>query len=173
MRVLAKLDVDALVTLFGKAEPAPAAPGAGAGSPGHAASPTDESPGKKAQAVTLLDAKRSQNINIVLSQFGRAPVGDIRRAIVTLDEEAVSLDALPSLHKCVATPEEIELARDFDGDSSALGRADQFLLEVGVLPALAPRLTAWLYKRRFFIALSEISPGISTVTGACKAIAES
>lgn len=120
--------------------------------------------------VALLDGKRSNNISITLSRFNKVSNAELRAAILSLSEDSIPLDALPSLLKIVPTPEELEALKEYDGDLSLLGKAEVFLSEVGTIPLFGTRLSCWLYKRKFNISVSEIMPDIQSVIKACNAV---
>ena len=62
----------------------------------------------KPKQVTMVEPKRSQNICIMLAQFGRKPFSDIVQAVHELDVEAIGLSGVTALLDFV--PEESERA---------------------------------------------------------------
>lgn len=85
------------------------------------------------------------------------PFPRIRTALLEVDE-GLTLDNLKALKNCLPTTDEMELVRDYDGDFSALGTADQYFKEIMGIPKLNERLACMLYMRRFEIDLEELKP---------------
>jgi len=105
-------------------------------------------PAKKG-AISLLDPKRSNNVSIMLSRFGKTPYADIRKAILQLDEEVLPIEATAALKQFVPEPEEIELLKEFSGDVSTLGKPEQFYMELIKIKGLGPRLNSLHTKQGF------------------------
>eukprot|EP01038_Epipyxis_sp_PR26KG_P006412 gene6412-8826_t len=58
-------------------------------------------------AETLLDAQRGNNINIMLSKFGKRNLHDIAQAVSNFDADALGLAAVVALSQFIPTPDEI------------------------------------------------------------------
>lgn len=54
---------------------------------------------------------------------------DIRRALLEIDDNKLSIDDLKAIGKQLPTPEEINRLKDFDGDGK-LAKADQYFAQV-------------------------------------------
>lgn len=117
---------------------------------------------KKAAPTTLIDLTRSQNIAIMLSRI-KIPFAQLRTALLQLDESVLTEDNLKALKACVPTSEEMELIREYDGDVSALSKADQFFKEMLGIPKLSERLTCMLYMRRFEFDVEELKPDLKVL----------
>lgn len=124
-----------------------------------AAIPETKQTGRKANPTTLLDLTRAQNVSIVLTRI-KLPFPELRTALLQCDESKLSLDNLKSIRSCLPTAEELSLVRDYDGDISALSKADQFFHEVLGIPRLAERLGCMIYMRKFELELEELKPDL-------------
>jgi len=100
--------------------------------------------------VNLLDSKRSLNVNIILHQFRVTPselVDALRSALprsqLTAADAAdspvsvkveLSLERLRGLQRVLPESDDIDALRTFDGDTSRLGSAEKFYLQLIQLP---------------------------------------
>lgn len=64
----------------------------------------------------------------MLSRIKLPPV-DIRKALLEVDDEALSVDDLKAMERQMPTAEEVTRLKDF-GDVSKLAKADQFFYQV-------------------------------------------
>jgi hypothetical protein len=64
----------------------------------------------------------------MLSRIKLTPV-DIRKALLKIDDDALSVDDLKAMERQMPTAEEITRLKDF-GDVSKLAKADQFFYQV-------------------------------------------
>ena len=104
---------------------------------------------KKKQIVTLLDPKRSNNVSIMLSRFGKMTYPEIAKAIINLDENVLPIENTAALRQLTPEPEEIEMLKEYTGDKESLGKAEKFFLEMMKIKALGPRLNALHTKQGF------------------------
>jgi hypothetical protein len=68
----------------------------------------------------------------MLSRIKLTPA-DIRKALLELDDNALSVDDLKAMERQTPTAEEVVRLKDF-GDVSKLAKADQFFYQVGLAP---------------------------------------
>jgi len=129
--------------------------------------------GGKKGAISLLDPKRSNNVSIMLSRFGKTPYSDIRKAILNLDEEVLPIDATASLKQFVPEPEEIELLKEFSGDVSTLAKPEQFFMELIKIKGLGPRLNSLHTKQGFDKKLDVARDSVIVLLDAVKEVKES
>jgi hypothetical protein len=66
---------------------------------------------------------------IMLSRIKLTPA-DIRKALLEVDDKALSVDDLKAMERQTPTAEEVARLKDF-GDVSTLAKADQFFYQVG------------------------------------------
>eukprot|EP00339_Tiarina_fusa_P000898 CAMPEP_0117015036 /NCGR_PEP_ID=MMETSP0472-20121206/12086_1 /TAXON_ID=693140 ORGANISM="Tiarina fusus, Strain LIS" /NCGR_SAMPLE_ID=MMETSP0472 /ASSEMBLY_ACC=CAM_ASM_000603 /LENGTH=981 /DNA_ID=CAMNT_0004718743 /DNA_START=178 /DNA_END=3124 /DNA_ORIENTATION=+ len=139
------LDLKELEAIFCAAQPKSDIPeGDAPGDGGNSAGAS-----KKKQVVTLLDPKRSNNVSIMLSRFGKMTFADIRKAIMDLNEEVLPIENTAALKQLTPEPEEIEQIKEYTGDVELLGKAEKFFLEMIKIKALRPRLNALHSKQGF------------------------
>jgi hypothetical protein len=120
-------------------------------------------------AVSLLDPKRANNLSIILTRL-RKPFDEIRRAVVDLDAEVLSHEAVGALQKCVPSPEEVELVQA--ADSASLGYAEKFVLALGTVPRLKARLDCFAFKHRFNQQLHALYADTSILTAAASQLVD-
>lgn len=65
----------------------------------------------------------------MLSRIKLTPT-DIRKALLEIDDKALSVDDLKAMERQTPTAEEVARLKDF-GDVSTLAKADQFFYQVG------------------------------------------
>ncbi len=152
-----QLDFGEIETLFGAPKekessgqmPSGAASGAASGTSGIV------SGGEK---IRIFDAKRSNNIGIMMSQFRGISVPEIVNGLRNADENIFTLERVTQLAKfCPSEEEEAHLL--FYADSGeCLAKVEQFFLQLLSVPRLRNRLQALEFKLKF----DEISCGIFT-----------
>jgi len=128
---------------------------------------------KKKEPVTLItDAKKSQNLNILLtSRFAKLTFIDIRNAILTLDETILTPEVTKQLGVYTPTDDELTTITEFlttndakpEEDRLPLAKAEQYLYEVSKIPNLDLRFQALNAKLTFYPKLGEIKPDILNV----------
>ena len=161
------LDFKELESIFCAAQPkveaeeAPAEGAGGAGGP------------KKKQVISILDPKRSNNVSIMLSRFGKMAYAEIRKAIMDLNEEVLPMENVAALKQLTPEPEEIEQLKEFSGDVENLGKAEKFFLEMMKIKALAPRLNALHTKQGFDAKLNAARSAVLIMLDAVKEIKQS
>ncbi|KAJ3295039.1 hypothetical protein HDU76_006893, partial [Blyttiomyces sp. JEL0837] len=153
--VLDQVEIDQLQELFKKADDLPTSPRVAF-----------------QKKITLLDMTRARNIEILLGSL-RVSYQTIREAIITVNDEVLTADRLAILMQCIPTDEEIELVQSFPGEPSQLGMAERFILTLSTVPRLRQRLQAIHYRQRFNEEIEEVTPDLSTVEDAIKAVRSS
>jgi len=117
---------------------------------------------KKKEVITLLDSKRSYNINIALARF-KMSHESIRDALYRMDDIALDEDKLVALAKCKPEPEELEMVTHFDGDVSSLGSCEKFFRTIGEISGIRFRIDAFLFKVRFDKAMGELESTVNVL----------
>lgn len=79
--------------------------------------------------ITLLDGKRSLNVNIFLKQF-RSSNEDIIQLIQEGTHEDIGSEKLRGLLKILPEFDELDMLKSFEGDRNRLGNAEKFLLQL-------------------------------------------
>lgn len=85
------------------------------------------------QQITLLDGKRSLNVNIFLKQF-RSTNELITQMIREGEHDEIGAEKLRGLLKILPEFDELEMLKNFEGDKSRLGNAEKFLLHLIKVP---------------------------------------
>ncbi|XP_078369378.1 LOW QUALITY PROTEIN: inverted formin-2-like [Oculina patagonica] len=137
-----------------------------------AAAKKAESKKKESSEITLLDPKRSLNVNIFMKQF-KKPNEEIVSSILKGDSKAFDVDVLKAFTKLLPDNTEREMLKGFSGDKTLLGSAEKFLLALVSIPGYSLRLEAMLQKEEFQITLETIEPSIEALQGAIEDILKS
>lgn len=112
--------------------------------------------------ITLLDGKRSLNVNIFLKQF-RSTNHEITRMIRDGEHDQIGLEKLRGLLKILPEFDELEMLKNFDGDKERLGNAEKFLLQLIHVPNYKLRIECMLLKEEFSANLSYLEPSINSM----------
>ncbi|CAG5120639.1 unnamed protein product, partial [Candidula unifasciata] len=119
--------------------------------------------------ISLLDPKRSMNINIYLKQFRKS-----NEAIVDLikkgEGRSFGVEKLKGLIKLLPQLDEIELIQNYDGDPEKLGNAENFFLKLLSLPNYQLRLELMLLKSDFQSQLSNVRSNLLLLTSICRGL---
>eukprot|EP01127_Copromyxa_protea_P010601 TRINITY_DN2589_c0_g3_i1.p1 TRINITY_DN2589_c0_g3~~TRINITY_DN2589_c0_g3_i1.p1 ORF type:complete len:504 (+),score=177.53 TRINITY_DN2589_c0_g3_i1:1230-2741(+) len=133
----------------------------------------ERTPSLKRQQLSILDMKRSNNAAILLSQF-KLSFADVKRAILSLDETALTAENLISLKFMFPfTDKERRDFANFTGDAQELGVADRFYLEMSDVPRLDEKLSFFLFKFQFQEHLETLQQSSQLLLDACKEVKES
>jgi hypothetical protein len=127
----------------------------------------------KPVAITLLDMKRSNNLSIMLSRFGKTTHQEIKDAIVKLDPAILTIESVNSLLKFVPTSEEKELFHTFDGDKNMLAQPEKFFLHLLTIPRLEERLKCFLIQKNFESKIGEYKSSLSLIKASIAEISSS
>jgi len=97
---------------------------------------------EKPKFIQLIDPRRSQNIEIALSQFYMSH-DEIVQAIWQLNTAKLTSDLIKRLIALAPTPDEIAVLQQFRGDTAALGTAEKFFMALNSVSHLGARLAAF------------------------------
>ncbi|KFB40741.1 hypothetical protein ZHAS_00008168 [Anopheles sinensis] len=122
----------------------------------------DSRKSRKENEITLLDGKRSLNVNIFLKQF-RTSNEDIIQLIRNGEHEDIGAEKLRGLLKLLPEVDELEMLRAFDGDNNRLGNAEKFLLQLVQVPNYKLRIESMLLKEEFKANLMYLEPNINAM----------
>ena len=118
----------------------------------------------KPKTIHLLETKRSQNLckfnqffcyflivmlAIVLSRYSKMPLETLVEAVQNLDEELLNMDNAIGLLNSCPTAEEIEMMKDFTGETSLLDKPERYVLLVAEIPRYRERLASLVTKHTF------------------------
>jgi uncharacterized membrane protein YgcG len=148
-----KLDIEELEKLFAK----------------KAASEKAASGPKKPEKITLIDPKKAQNSAIVLGSM-RMDFKVVRKAILNMDEEKLSLENIVALKDMLPTADEAQAVKEYSGDADLLGPTEQFYKEIIDIDRLEQRMQCWIFKIKFGPSITNLAPDIENLTKACKEV---
>ncbi|KAL3278659.1 hypothetical protein HHI36_016196 [Cryptolaemus montrouzieri] len=117
---------------------------------------------KENAEITLLDGKRSLNVNIFLKQF-RSSNEDIVRLIKEGAHEEIGAEKLKGLLKILPELDEFDMLRTFDGNFHKLGNAEKFLIQLIKLSNYKLRIESMLLKEEFASNMSYLQPSINSM----------
>jgi len=158
--VLAKLDLSDIDNVFAKKK-ATKATGDGDAKP---ANPT----GKK-QKVSVLNASRSKNVEIMLSSI-KISIEEVREALILYNvKSSLSDDNLDGIGKNIPSDEEAKAVREYD-DPGLMSKADRYFLEILKVPNLGQAVSVSLFRSGFEKETKAVRAQGSIVIQACQEI---
>ncbi|GMI72192.1 hypothetical protein HRI_000888500 [Hibiscus trionum] len=155
-------DMSELETLFSAVVAKPAAKSGGQSKPA----------GSKSDVVHLVDLKRANNTEIMLTKV-KMPLSDMMAAVLALDDSLLDADQVENLIKFCPTKDEMELIKKYTGDKDALGKCEQFFMELMKVPRVEAKLNVFLFKIQFNTQIVEFRKTLNTVNSACDEIRNS
>ncbi|KAL9253335.1 Formin-like protein [Drosera capensis] len=126
----------------------------------------------KSTKVQLIDHRRAYNCEIMLSKV-KVPLNELMNSVLSLDESALSADQVDNLVKFCPTKEERELLKGYTGDYAALGKCEQFFLELIKVPRVDVKLQVFSFKLRFNTQVSDLRNNLKIVNSASDEIRSS
>ncbi|XP_016955692.1 formin-J [Drosophila biarmipes] len=117
---------------------------------------------KESTEITLLDGKRSLNVNIFLKQF-RTSNDDIIQLIRQGAHEEIGAERLRGLLKIMPEVDELDMLKGFNGDKGRLGNAEKFLLQLLEVPNYKLRIESMLLKEEFAANVAYLEPCINAM----------
>lgn len=128
---------------------------------------------KKVKELSVIDGRRAQNCNILLSRL-RLSNEEIRRAILTMDEqEDLPKDMLEQLLKFVPEKSDVDLLEEHKHELDRMAKPDRFLYEMSRINHYQHRLQALYFKKKFAERIAELKPKVEALTKASKEILHS
>ncbi|KAL1566346.1 formin-like protein 20 isoform X1 [Salvia divinorum] len=163
-QVSPEFDVLELETLFSATVPKSGA-GGKAGSRRY-------STGSKTEKVHLIDLRRANNTEIMLTKV-KMPLPDMMAAALAMDESILDADQVENLIKFCPTKEEMELLKGYTGNMETLGKCELFFLELMKVPRVESKLRVFLFKIQFISQASDFTRSLKTVNSACDEVRRS
>ncbi|OWZ19581.1 Formin like protein [Phytophthora megakarya] len=117
--------------------------------------------------VALIDAKRANNIGIMLARF-RLPYYKLRNAVLLVDKKLLSVERVSALLQFAPEDEELDAVRGYTGDPKLLGDAEQYFREMICVPRLTTRLQAIHATWQFDAYVEEQRKLMESVSNACQ-----
>uniref|UniRef100_A0A3Q3JFF5 Uncharacterized protein n=1 Tax=Monopterus albus TaxID=43700 RepID=A0A3Q3JFF5_MONAL len=128
---------------------------------------------KKVKELSVIDGRRAQNCNILLSRL-KLTNEEIRKAILTMDEqEDLPKDMLEQLLKFVPEKNDIELLEEHKHELDRMAKADRFLYEMSRINHYQQRLQALYFKKKFAEKVTEVKPKIKALCLASREVVQS
>ncbi|OVA08825.1 Tensin phosphatase [Macleaya cordata] len=131
-----------------------------------------KSVGSKTDKVHLIDLRRGNNTEIMLTKV-KMPLPDMVNAALAMDESVLDVDQVENLIKFCPTKEEMELLKNYNGDKENLGKCEQFFLELMKVPRMESKLRVFSFKIQFISQISDLRKSLSTVNSACEEVRNS
>lgn len=124
--------------------------------------PVQKTEKKKSTEITLLDPKRSLNVNIFMKQFkqSHAEVAALIRDCKSTD---IGTERLRGFMRILPEDEEVSMIREFNGDLEKLGNAERFYWELIKVPHYLVRLQGMIQMEEVKPAVDELKPQISMI----------
>lgn len=133
----------------------------------------DEHAVKKVKELSVIDGRRAQNCNILLSRL-KLTNEEIRNAILTMDQqEDLPKDMLEQLLKFVPEKSDIELLEEHKNELERMARADRFLYDMSRINHYQHRLQSLYFKKKFAERLEEVKPKINALSLASREVTKS
>uniref|UniRef100_A0A673I0Q1 Disheveled-associated activator of morphogenesis 1-like n=1 Tax=Sinocyclocheilus rhinocerous TaxID=307959 RepID=A0A673I0Q1_9TELE len=128
---------------------------------------------KKVKELSVIDGRRAQNCNILLSKL-KLSNEEIKRAILTMDEqEDLPKDMLEQLLKFVPEKSDVDLLEEHRHELERMAKADRFLYEMSRINHYQQRLQSLYFKKKFAERIAEIKPKVEALSKASKEVLQS
>ncbi|XP_041809592.1 disheveled-associated activator of morphogenesis 1 [Chelmon rostratus] len=133
----------------------------------------DQTFAKKVKELSVIDGRRAQNCNILLSRL-KLTNEEISYAIMTMDEqEDLPKDMLEQLLKFVPEKSDIELLEEHKHELDRMAKADRFLFDMSSINHYHQRLQSLYFKKKFAERLAEVKPQIKALSLASREVLQS
>nr|XP_020658161.1 disheveled-associated activator of morphogenesis 1 isoform X2 [Pogona vitticeps] len=117
----------------------------------------------KVKELSVIDGRRAQNCNILLSRL-KLSNDEIKRAILTMDEqEDLPKDMLEQLLKFVPEKADIDLLEEHKHELDRMAKADRFLFEMSRINHYQQRLQSLYFKKKFAERVAEVKPKVEAI----------
>ncbi|XP_051951541.1 disheveled-associated activator of morphogenesis 1-like isoform X2 [Xyrauchen texanus] len=128
---------------------------------------------KKVKELSVIDGRRAQNCNILLSRL-KLSNEEIKRAILTMDEqEDLPKDMLEQMQKFVPEKSDVDVLEEHKHELDRMAKADRFLYEMSRINHYQQRLQALYFKKKFAERIAEIKPKVEALSKASKEVLQS
>uniref|UniRef100_UPI00398F3194 disheveled-associated activator of morphogenesis 1 n=1 Tax=Pristiophorus japonicus TaxID=55135 RepID=UPI00398F3194 len=128
---------------------------------------------KKVKELSVIDGRRAQNCNILLSRL-KLSNEEIKRAILTMDEqEDLPKDMLEQLLKFVPEKSDVDMLEEHKHEIERMAKADRFLYEMSRIPHYQQRLQSLYFKKKFAERVAEVKPKVEAIRSSSKEVLQS
>ncbi|CAL9112185.1 unnamed protein product [Musa textilis] len=128
--------------------------------------------GPKSDKVHLIDLRRANNCEIMLTKV-KMPLNDLMSSVLTLDDSILDIDQVDNLIKFCPTKEEMELLKGYNGDKENLGKCEQYFLELMKVPRVESKLRVFSFKIQFQSQVADLKTNLNIVNSAAEEIRSS
>ncbi|ONM24943.1 Formin-like protein 20 [Zea mays] len=125
--------------------------------------------GSKPEKVHLIELRRANNTEIMLTKV-KMPLSDLVSAALTLDQSTLDVDQVENLIKFCPTKEEMELLKNYTGDKQILGKCEQFFLELMKVPRMESKLRVFSFKIQFGSQVADLRRNLDIIDSSCNEI---
>ncbi|KAF4083732.1 hypothetical protein AMELA_G00120080 [Ameiurus melas] len=133
----------------------------------------DDAASKKVKELSVIDGRRAQNCNILLSRL-KLSNDEIKKAIMTMDEqEDLPKDMLEQLLKFVPEKSDIDLLEEHKHELDRMAKADRFLFDMSRINHYQQRLQSLYFKKKFAERVADIKPKIEALSQASTEVLQS
>ncbi|KAJ3112593.1 hypothetical protein HK098_008011, partial [Nowakowskiella sp. JEL0407] len=115
--------------------------------------------------ITFLDAKRSQNCNIMFKAI-RLQAPEIKRALHACDTEVLTQGIVTELLKFIPTEEEILMLKQYENEIENLASAEKFLYELSEISRYGEKLKALHFRTCYDEYVDDADVFITALNGA-------
>ncbi|KAI0244198.1 hypothetical protein L0F63_007271 [Massospora cicadina] len=123
--------------------------------------------------ISLVDPKRSHNMNIMLGSFKRYSIQQLHDAIITVDESVLTENMVNQFIAYISPPEEIAVLEAYTDDFDKLAGPEQFLTVMNRIYRYEARLTTISFKFNFMDTFNYLDKSISNVIEASTVLSQS
>ncbi|KAM6954265.1 disheveled-associated activator of morphogenesis 1b isoform 2-T2 [Aplochiton taeniatus] len=128
---------------------------------------------KKTKELSVIDGRRAQNCNILLSRL-KLSNEEMKRAILTMDEqEDLPKDMLEQMLKFVPEKCDVDLLEEHKHELERMAKPDRFLYEMSRINHYQQRLQSLYFKKKFAERVAEIKPKVVALNKASKEVLQS
>lgn len=125
--------------------------------------------GSKPEKVHLIELRRANNTEIMLTKV-KMPLSDLVSAALALDQSTLDVDQVENLIKFCPTKEEMELLKNYTGDKENLGKCEQFFLELMKVPRMESKLRVFSFKIQFGSQVADLRRSLNIIDSSCNEI---
>ncbi|KAI0214816.1 diaphanous related formin [Lamellibrachia satsuma] len=127
---------------------------------------------KKVKELKVLDAKSAQNLSILLGSI-KIPYEEIKRRIIEVDEDKLSVALIEQLLKYMPLPEQMTQLTALKDKYDELSEPEQFTVVMSGIKRVVPRLKSIMLKMQFPDQIAEIKPDVVVATAAQEELKQS
>ncbi|KAL0967516.1 hypothetical protein UPYG_G00253240 [Umbra pygmaea] len=134
---------------------------------------TDSLSSKKVKELSVIDGRRAQNCNILLSRL-RLTNEEMKRAILTMDEqEDLPKDMLEQMLKFIPEKSDVDLLEEHKHELDRMAKADRFFFEMSRINHYQQRLQALYFKKKFAETIAGVKPKVTALIKASQEVMQS